>query len=46
MFVCPLLVDEEAGRMGGTLGEALRPFTLSHPACSTCWVTGMSCANG
>lgn len=46
VFVCPLLVDEPGGRMGGTLAEAMGPFELSHGACSTCWVTGMTCGNG
>jgi hypothetical protein len=46
VFVCPLLVDEPLGRMGDTLAESARPFALAHAACSTCWSTGMSCANG
>jgi uncharacterized Fe-S cluster-containing radical SAM superfamily protein len=46
VYVCPLLVDEAGGRMGGTLGETLRPFELSHGACLTCFVTGMTCGNG
>jgi uncharacterized Fe-S cluster-containing radical SAM superfamily protein len=46
VFVCPLLVDEPGGRMGSRLEEALGPFTLSHGACSTCYATGMTCANG
>jgi AdoMet-dependent heme synthase len=46
VYVCPLLVDEPGGRMGATLAEAVGPFELRHPACSTCWLTGMSCANG
>jgi len=45
-YVCPLLVNEDVGRMGDRLGDALRPFTLAHAACTTCWLTGMSCANG
>jgi MoaA/NifB/PqqE/SkfB family radical SAM enzyme len=45
VHVCPLLVDETGGRMGDRLGEALGPFTLSHSACLTCWVSGMTCAN-
>ncbi len=45
-FVCPLLVDEPAARMGERLGEALGPFELRHGACSTCYATGMTCANG
>ncbi|MGH7732043.1 MAG: radical SAM protein [Candidatus Eiseniibacteriota bacterium] len=46
VFVCPLLVDEPGGRMGERLDETLGPFTLSHGACYTCHVTGMTCANG
>jgi len=46
VFVCPLLVDEPGGRMGARLDQALGAFTLSHGACSTCYVTGMTCANG
>jgi organic radical activating enzyme len=46
VFVCPLLVDEPGGRMGARIAEALGPFTLAHGACYTCYVTGMTCANG
>lgn len=46
VFVCPLLVDEPGGRMADTLADSARPFALAHGACVTCWVTGMSCANG
>ena len=46
MFVCPLLVDAESARMGSRLAEALRPFELSHGACTTCYATGMTCGNG
>ncbi len=45
VFVCPLLVDEPGGRMGDTLAESARAFPLAHGACSTCWATGMTCAN-
>jgi len=45
VFVCPLLVDEPAGAMSDRLTGSLRPFELSHGACFTCWVTGMSCGN-
>jgi hypothetical protein len=45
VFVCPLLVDEEGARMGERLDQALRPFELSHGACSTCYATGMTCGN-
>lgn len=46
VFVCPLLVDEPGGRLGDRLEEALGGFELRHGACSTCWLTGMTCANG
>lgn len=46
VFVCPLLVDEPSARMGASLAEATGPFELSHGACHTCWVTGMTCGNG
>jgi MoaA/NifB/PqqE/SkfB family radical SAM enzyme len=46
VFVCPLLVDEPGGRMGERLDQALAPFRLEHGACYTCYVTGMTCANG
>jgi hypothetical protein len=46
VFVCPLLVDEPGARMGGRLSRALRPFELRYGACYTCYVTGMTCANG
>ncbi len=43
VYVCPILVDNPAARMGDTLGDTLRPFPLSHSACYTCRVTGMTC---
>ncbi len=46
VHVCPLLVDEPGGRMGSQLSETLGPFELSHGACYTCYVTGMTCGNG
>jgi AdoMet-dependent heme synthase len=46
VFVCPLLVDEPGGRMAARLSDALDPFELSHGACYTCYVTGMTCSNG
>jgi len=46
VFVCPLLVDQPGARLGERLADALGPFELSHGACHTCWVTGMTCGNG
>ena len=42
VYVCPILVDNPAARMGDTLADTLRPFPLSHSACYTCRVTGMT----
>jgi len=46
VFVCPLLVDEDGGRMGERLDHALGAFELRYGACYTCYVTGMTCGNG
>jgi MoaA/NifB/PqqE/SkfB family radical SAM enzyme len=43
VFVCPILIEEPAARMGDMLAEALRPFALAHGACHTCWVDGVTC---
>ena len=43
VWVCPILVNEPTARMGETLGDALRPFPLTHAACWTCHVYGVSC---
>jgi AdoMet-dependent heme synthase len=43
VYVCPILVDNPAARMGNSLGDTLYPFPLSHSACYTCRVTGMTC---
>ena len=45
VYVCPILVDEPVGLMGNSIKETLQPFPLSHPACYTCRVTGMTCKN-
>jgi MoaA/NifB/PqqE/SkfB family radical SAM enzyme len=43
VWVCPILVNEPSARMGKTLADSLAPFPLSHPACWTCHVYGVSC---
>jgi sulfatase maturation enzyme AslB (radical SAM superfamily) len=46
VYACPILAGLEGARLsGGSLAEALRPAPLSHPACVTCYETGMSCGN-
>jgi AdoMet-dependent heme synthase len=43
VYVCPILVGNPKARMGNTIEETLRPFPLSHSACYTCRITGMTC---
>jgi molybdenum cofactor biosynthesis enzyme MoaA len=43
VWVCPILVNEPSARMGETLADSLGTFPLSHPACWTCHVYGVSC---
>ncbi len=46
VYACPILVGEEEARMSeGSLAEAMRPCDLYHTACTTCYVTGMTCKN-
>jgi MoaA/NifB/PqqE/SkfB family radical SAM enzyme len=42
-YPCPILVEVDDARMGDTLADAIRPITLSHPACWTCHVEGVTC---
>ena len=43
VWVCPILVNEPAAKMGETLADTLGSFPLEHPACWTCHVYGVSC---
>jgi molybdenum cofactor biosynthesis enzyme MoaA len=43
VYVCPILIEEPAARMGETVAETLRPFPLRYGACHTCWTEGVSC---
>lgn len=43
VYVCPILVDNPSAKMGQTIKSTLRPYPLSHSACYTCRVTGMTC---
>ena len=43
VYVCPILVDNDKAKMGDTIEETLRPFSLAHSACYTCRITGMTC---
>ncbi|HEY0513584.1 MAG TPA: radical SAM protein [Thermoanaerobaculia bacterium] len=43
VWVCPILVNEPAAKMGETLADTLSAFPLDHSACWTCHVYGVSC---
>lgn len=42
-WVCTLLANVEAAKMGETLGETLRPFKITHGPCYTCFTAGVRC---
>lgn len=44
VYVCPILIEHEAARMGRALKDTLRPFALYHAACYTCHTDGLRCA--
>jgi AdoMet-dependent heme synthase len=45
VYVCPILIENAAARMGDSLAEARRPFAIEQSACYTCWQHGAICAN-
>ena len=46
IYACPILVGEEEARMSETsLEETMKPCSLYHTACTTCYMTGMTCRN-
>jgi len=46
VWVCPILVGAEDGRLGDDLADASRtPFRLRHAACTTCFRHGAICSN-
>jgi MoaA/NifB/PqqE/SkfB family radical SAM enzyme len=46
VYACPILAGLDGARLGtGRLADAFRPASLYHPACVTCYESGMSCRN-
>ena len=43
VWVCPILVNEPAAKMGEAISDTLGAFPLDHQACWTCHVYGVSC---
>ncbi len=44
VWTCPLLVNDDRGRMGNSLADSLGPVSLRWPTCHTCQVEGLRCA--
>lgn len=45
VYVCPILLEEPAARLGPSLGEAADRFRVAHGACYTCYLYGTICSN-
>jgi molybdenum cofactor biosynthesis enzyme MoaA len=45
IYVCPILIDQAAAKLGASLEDADRPYPLSHGSCFTCWLHGAICTN-
>ena len=46
VYACPILAGLPGARLSaGDLEESFRPVPLFHPACVTCFETGMTCRN-
>lgn len=45
VYVCPILLDSPAARMGQSLSETTGAFKLRHTACYTCYQWGAICSN-
>ena len=46
MYACPILAGLPGMKLSsGSLVESVRQASLYHPACVTCYETGMSCRN-
>lgn len=46
IYACPILVGEKKAKMSqNSLQESLKPCSLYHTACHTCYLTGMTCRN-
>ena len=46
VWVCPILLDDPAAKVGDTLAEAVdAPARLDAQPCYTCWVNGAICSN-
>lgn len=45
VYVCPILLDSPDANLGDSLAQSMRPYTLKHKACYTCYLWGAICSN-
>ena len=45
VWVCPILINDNNGKMGDKLEETFKPYPMKSPACWTCRMSGLSCEN-
>ncbi len=46
VYTCPILVGQASAKLSeGPLRDSLHDAPLDHSACTTCWLTGMTCSN-
>jgi AdoMet-dependent heme synthase len=45
VHVCPILVDRPDARLGTSLQDACKGYSLRHHVCSTCYTFGALCSN-
>lgn len=45
VHVCPILIESRDSLLGQSLAESLRPFSIGHGACLTCYQFGAICTN-
>lgn len=45
VYVCPILIEAADARLGDNLSEAMKPYSLRHHACYTCYQYGALCSN-
>ena len=45
VYACPILAGLSGARLGSTVTASFGSTPLYHPACRTCWETGLACTN-
>jgi MoaA/NifB/PqqE/SkfB family radical SAM enzyme len=45
VHVCPILIESSDSLLGQSLADSLRPYAITHGACTTCYEHGAICSN-